>query len=458
MILGSHGLLKSQVAGDSTFLSFDGFLELVSLYHPVAAVAELSLNRGEAQLLGARGGFDPVARIDFDQKYFDDDKYYRNLDGGVSIPTVMGLSFEAGYERASGDYIAPESTTPDAGLVYAGATLSLGQGLLMDKRRAQLRTAEIYRESTDAERRNLLNELLYDAGKTYWDWYFAYLQLEVYEDAYDAALRRLEAVSASASGGERAAVDTLEAGIQVQNRELALRNARMQYLNARTSLGAYFWSDEGQPLMFQVDVVPDRTSRETEFLDGSALANIDTVVAMHPELLQAQYEIEQLEVERRLKKENIKPVLDLKYNAISEPLNGNPFSEYSINNYKWGMTFRMPLLLRKERGELQMTDIKISESAFKLDNRRMMITTKAQQALTTRVETLNQIELYSGTVRDYGDLLEAERTMFEAGESSLFMVNARELGYINSQVQLIKLENQLRKAELEVQYSLGLLN
>jgi outer membrane protein TolC len=232
----------------------------------------------------------------------------------------------------------------------------------------------------------------------------------------------------------------------------------MEYLAAGANLGAYVWSDEGEPMILSQSTTPTISvdndpvySREIEdFVPDSLVVN-------HPELALGQFEIDLLEVERRLKREQLKPVVDLKYNAIAEPINGNPFTEYSVNNYTWGLAFKMPLLLRKERGEVRLADLKIEESVNKLENKQASLLAKSREAIVTWQQTLEQIQLYTRTVNDYGDLLTAERVMFDAGESSLFMVNAREVGFINSQIQLIKLEKQLRKADLQIEYALGRL-
>jgi hypothetical protein len=53
--------------------------------------------------------------------------------------------------------------------------------------------------------------------------------------------------------------------------------------------------------------------------------------------------------------------------------------------------------------------------------------------------------------------LEGEQNKFSAGESSLFMVNSRELGYINAQIKYLELLTKNRKAVLGTEYSLGVL-
>ena len=62
------------------------------------------------------------------------------------------------------------------------------------------------------------------------------------------------------------------------------------------------------------------------------------------------------------------------------------------------------------------------------------------------------------TVKDYSSLLEGERTMFDAGESSLFMINSRESAYINSRIKLIQLVSKNQVANAKVKYALGNLS
>jgi hypothetical protein len=54
-------------------------------------------------------------------------------------------------------------------------------------------------------------------------------------------------------------------------------------------------------------------------------------------------------------------------------------------------------------------------------------------------------------------LLEGERELFRIGESSLFMVNSREMGYINSRAKTIEAFVKNRMARLQTYKSGGLL-
>lgn len=117
----------------------------------------------------------------------------------------------------------------------------------------------------------------------------------------------------------------------------------------------------------------------------------------------------------------------------------------------------MPLFLRKERAALEMARIKVQDTSFNMDMKRASLISKAQMAMNEWNTNLSLINLYTQTVQDYLGLLEGERRMFNAGESSLFLINSREMSYISAEIKLIELQTKAEKAALQVQYAAGVL-
>ena len=434
-----------------TVLSEDDFLSLVAEHHPLAARAELQRDRARALMREARGGFDPKLYGDLAQKYFKGTRYYSVAEGGLKVPTWFGVELNAAYERNDGYYLNPEHTVPEDGLFAAGLTVSLGQGLLFDQRRAELRRAQIYRAATDAERRIQLNDLLYDAGARYWEWAEAQGAVDVYAEAVELAETRFRAVSESARLGDVPAIDTLEAGIQLQNRQLSLETAQLDLANAAAMLNAYLWLDGVVPLELEATTRPvslDRVVVAPVAVAGTAGQN--------PELERQRLKLAEYEVDERLQIEALKPRIDVKYNAlIAGGVAAQPLEGYSMNNYKWGVTFSQSLLLRKERGKLQLTRVKLSEARLDLSDKSAQLTAKVTQAENEANTTVRQYELARRNANDYGLLLEGERTLFTAGESSLFLVNSREVSYIEAQLKQLELMMKHRKARLRRNYALG---
>lgn len=439
-------------------LSYETYMELVRANHPLARQADLQLVKGTSTVMQSKGAFDPKLFTEVGQKYFEDKEYYNLVDGGIKLPTKIGVEFKGGYTNNSGYYLNPENTTPGEGLWYAGVSVPIGQGLIIDKRRAQLKQAELYLSISEQERRQMYNELLYEAGKAYWDWFKTYSVQQIYEEAVTIANIRLRAVKNSARLGDKPAVDTLEAGIQVQNRRLYLQQALLDFQNSTALLSVYLWSDNGAPLETVEGVIPEIGEQvEPVMVDDFYRSRLDSINYFHPELAKMNFKIAQLEVDKKLKKEMIKPQLNLNYNALVQPMGSETFANYSVNNYKWGLEFSMPVFIRKERGALKLADAKLKEATYQNKDKQAKIRAKVTFALNEWKTTLDQYNLYQQTVKDYKMLLEAERRLFNAGESSLFMINSRESSYINAQIKLAELLTKNRKSELGTTYSIGML-
>jgi outer membrane protein TolC len=454
--------LPGQVKAQSDSLelfSLESYLTVVQNYHPMAVAAGLQTDRGEAALLRARGAFDPKLNAGLDQKYFDDKSYFSLLQADLKIPTPFALEFKTGYEQNQGVFLNPENNLPQGGLWYAGATLPLGQGLFFDERRAGLRQAEFFRDATEAQRRLLLNELLFEAAAVYWQWYEAYYQFVVFEEGLRLAEDRFDAVVEYAARGDRPAVDTLEASIQVQNRQLLLQQGTLDLRNAELALTNFIWGEDATAdrlLGIAPPEVGDNPESTPDLIWQTGIP--DSFLVNHPKLALLEAEVLQLEVEQRWKREQLKPQLDLSYQPLLEATGSDALAAFSVANYKWGFDFSFPLFLRKERGSLELTNIKIQETRLKQQDQQRRLANKANAYRNEWLLLQEQVALYRRTVRDYARLLDAERELFNNGESSLFLINSREMSYQSARLKLIELLAKQQKSAAAVAYALAQLD
>lgn len=441
---------------DSLLLDFDSFLEIVEEHHPLSLQADLKLKEGAALLGRAKGAFDPKLYADQAKKSFDGKNYYDLFEGGVKIPTWFGLEFTTAFEQNSGIFLNPEETVPDAGLLSAGVSLPIGQGLLIDKRRAAYKKAILSQSFSEAERRRIRNELFYEAGKSYWDWFRAFHSLRVYASARELAKERLAAVKQGAVLGDRAMIDTLEASIQVQNRILSWQLAEQKYFKAQAMLELFLWQNGEVPLELTERVVPPASDTTLAIRSlGRLGGSYDSLLNRHPILEQSRLKLDQMSIEQRWKREQLKPKLNLKYNFLLEPVGNNWVNNFSSSNYTYGFSFSMPLFLRKERNELKLNKLKIQTLQYELSQKQESFSTKVRIAEQQLENTYRQAGVAKGRVSGYRELLEGERRMFGEGESSLFMINSRESSYIQAQIKYLEILAKNAKAGLELKYRLA---
>jgi outer membrane protein TolC len=446
-----------EILSQTTF-SDKQFFEIVLKNHPLAKQAQLQTQFGEKEILYAHGGFDPKIFTHTLQKNFNSTSYYNLIHSGLKIPTWYGLEFKGGFESNQGAFLNPEEKTPSSGLVYAGASVNLGKGLFIDQRRAELFKAKVYYQSTFFEQKLQLNELIYESGYAYWSWFLSYHSMKILDEAFQLANIRYDAVKRTAELEDRPEIDVVEAGLQVQNRESMLRNYEAEYKGSGFKISTFLWNEQQVPL----DLDSLTTPMKIEILEKDSVTllsnqEIDTALANHPYIQVTNFKIKGLEIERKLKKEQLKPELAVNYNFLNQPIQNNPFANLSMNNYKWGLTFEMPILLRKERGDLAKTNLKLKEEQFNLENSKAYVEYKIRNAYVDYNNALVQVEIFQKTVVDTKRLLEAEKAMFESGESSLFLINARELAYIQAKLKWVESIAKSKQAYLSLKFNLAQL-
>jgi outer membrane protein TolC len=437
---------------DSTVLSVDTFVAIVKRHHPVALQAELIKRQAKAERLKASGAFDPKLFSDINQKQFSEKDYYQLQNSGIEFPAWFGLKAKAGYELNDGIYLNNQNTVPGSGLWYADVSITLGQGLFMDERRAMLKQARILQESAEFEVDLALNDLLEKALTSYWQWYEAYREMAVINQALDAAEFRFKSIKRQAFIGDKSMVDTLEAAIQVQDRSIRLRKAEAMFIQKRNELATYLWLDGVLPLNLQEASKPQ--------LSEGAILNIlpENWFEQHPSLNFYRLKLEGLDIERRLKAESLKPQLDLNYKFLNQPAPNDFFAQYSPDNYNWGLKATFPIFVRKARGDLMKTKVKIEENNLELELKRVSLQNKVQALEQELLLSQAQLIETRSMVTNYRRLLEAENNKFRNGESSLFLINSRELKYIDAQMKQVELESKVNSVRAKLQAAAGVLD
>lgn len=453
-----YGLSTNIKAQDSLMLSYEEYGLMVLQNHPAYQIGNIILEEGKVARLEAKGGFDPTLNADFSEKKFKENPYYSLANTEVVIPTKLGLKVNAGYDRTSGIFLNPENFDPQGGLLFAGVSLPLARGLLFDKRRAQLEKAELIRQSTDVERRSLLNDLLYDAGITYWQWWLSYEKVRIFENASDNARLQFEGVREAAIAGDRAFIDTIEARIQYQNLQQQAAQAKMEFAMSGLYLSTFLWNEDGVPIVLNESVIPQKlqSSTKDELISFNTQNNVKRFINDHPDMIFLDLKGKEIDISRRLAKEYLKPTIDITYNFLVDA-GRSLASTLSTNNYTWGVSMSMPLLFRKEKAKLQFTELNLSENKMDQEIKRNELQNNIGASITKWESYIEQYEIYEGVVADYKSLLDGERALFENGESSQFLINSRQAQYIEAQLKLRELLASIRTAALESYYSAGIL-
>ena len=449
-LLSSASLLAQEIQR----LSFEDYIQWVQEFHPISIQADLNLRLGQMEVRKARGGFDPMLYGNLDKKEFNQSTYFEKREVGVLAPTWMGVELMGNFEQNSGAYLNSERAVPTNGLLAAGAALNLGQGLLLDDRRATLQKAKLYEQATEVERLNFRNELNLQATAAYWKWAAAFENKLVLEEGVKLAEVRFNGIKRSYELGDQAAIDTVEALSQLLNRQYRLQLADISFFENTQVLNTYLWNDSGEPMQLDSAIIPQTLS---QFLSPAPEAEeLRTLVGRHPELLLTDFDLATLNVEKRLRTQELLPVVKLKYNFLTENLADARPSPLFENNYKWGLTVYTPLFLRKTRGELGSTIAKLEIKQTGRNLKEQQLRTKLEAELNSWSVLNQQVRTLAENVKSLDALLIVETRRFEIGESSLFLVNAREVAVFDARVTLNELSSRLQIAYAKARFAAGI--
>ncbi len=433
---------------NKNILSLNDFLKIVKENYPLSKQTALLKQIAKAEMRVAKGAFDPKLFSSYEQKYFDSKSYFSFGEYGVKLPTWYGIELKSSYNTAVGSFVDPENKLPKQGQAIVGLSVPVLQGFSIDERRANLFKAQQAQGFYQAEKENITNDIIFDATQQYWKWAYAFQQTQIFEQAVQVAQARFNAIKISFELGERMAMDTLESFTQVQDRTMEYNNVMLDYKTTQLKIANYLWLENGTP-------ATDINQQNPERLPDTALyLSLLPSPTKHPILSGYEFKINQLDIDRKLKAEKLKPKLNLNYNFLS---NGSNFNNLLTDNYKWGITFTSSALFRSERGELALAKLKIEAMQFNRDQKAVELKNKQMQALNELTNLQQQIRLYQNMTRNYQQLLQLENERFVLGESSFFLINSRENKYIEAQLKLAKLYAEFQIAQTAIIWTAGQL-
>jgi len=456
--VGGQDSLKTQ---DTVILSLAHVMNMALSFHPIVKQAELFSQDAAANLRMEKGRLDPKLEVDYQLKNFKETEYYDLLTTTFKIPTWIGLDPKAAFVRNEGTFMNPENTIPeedDFEQLQLGVAIPLGKGLFFDERRNVIRQAEGFTQIAEAERVKATNKILLTVIKDYWEWYVSHQRLMLLSQAIQLSQDLFNRTVIDYEYGEAAVVDTLQAKINFQKRTVDFRKARAGFEVAKLSLGKHLWSENLVPLEIQPNVVPDSESLFQTPAEESLKNDIQFALENHPEINKLEGKRNQLDAGLRWARESLKPQLDLSYSFINAPVNQD-FESETLNfgeNYKLGLDFSFPILLRKERGKLQQTQLKIQSNEFEMADSQLAIKNNVIAIYTQSIAFEDLLGQYAGVSDNYRLLLEAEIINLQNGETDIFKLNIQQDKYIEAQNEYYDALIKWEKSKAEYHYTIGI--
>ncbi len=442
-------LVGARIDTSGVPFTFPAFVDLILREHPVAQQAKLVAAAARNDLRTAWGAFDPTISASWDQKRFGGTTYYNYFDAEMKIPLPVGADVTIAFDRTAGRYINPDRRTNGGGTFEAGISIPLGQRIVTDERRNALVQARAARDAGAADQTAMINKLLYSAAKDYGGWYESWRRRAVAQEGEALADFRLTAVRRRVINGESAPIDTIEAMLELQRRQVTRFEAEAAFYLATLDVTAYLWDDAGRPAPLPRDAKPVLDGIERSQVDSTQLDSLLSLATRrNPDLLKVQARVKQAQATRLFTTQGLLPLAEGKLAGLSEQGSDDAFLDGARldDNYKAGLSIKSPLLFLKETGRFGAAGQRLEFQRLELDRLRRNTEFDARAAIFDLANLERMLGLQRNNVRNARLLRDAEQIRYENGESTLLIVNIRERLVLDESVKLAALEAKVASA------------
>jgi outer membrane protein TolC len=303
-----------------------------------------------------------------------------------------------------------------------------------------------------------LNKVYLDGLGTYWNWIRARQRVEVLEEVLENNQVVFEGIKVSHLQGDLPAIDTVEAFQQLQRIKLQYNTELIQLQRSYNQFKTYLYGTDVKPFEIAMDA-PASGFDEAKILQQEIFQMLvqDSFFDNHPNISFLKNESERLSTLLRWERERLKPRLDLQYNFLADT-GLSPLEQTFLNdNYQAGLSLQFPILFRNARAKTEQIKIYSRQNSLNLIDEYNILRNAADATRFRLENTRMQADIALSMNSDAKRLYDAELTRFRLGESSVFLVNTRELQYLQAQNALIDLRMEVILQGYRLLYDLGVL-
>jgi outer membrane protein TolC len=436
------------IINDKDEIFFDDYINNVKNYHPDVLTAELEKQIASSKRLETQGQFDPSIgsrnsynRYNSSSSPGDDQNAFFS-DTSFDILTRQGAKFGIGAKYAQGDVKTPFSPTGELGEYYLKLQIPLIRDFINNSANIKEKSAKLNEIIADFVLFRTKLKILENSSNAYWDWFASKKILDVETDLQELISKQVGFVEEQANQGNLPQIAVIEAKRELQSRIGRVNLATRSLQNSAITLSKFLWSAEGAPLGIPNEsqlpkAFPQPYKIEVEDIQSAKIQSLKT----RPEFKALDLSREISTLEKKLAKNQMLPRLDAYVNQGYEAGDNSigPVTELGLN-------LLLPLRVRTAKGQMQQADLKIKQINIQerqlLQNVFMEIEDAASQLNTAYdryLATFNEFQLSQ-------ELEDAEKIIFEQGDSTLFVVIRRQRDRVSANIEMIKALSEYYKA------------
>jgi len=448
---------RAEETGARDVLTLREVLDSVAAAHPQLEAARQRVRAAEGDVFAARGGFDPQLRLRGQVAPIGAFSNGR-LDVELRQPTPFwGLQVFGGWRLGLGEFAVYDqrARTAASGEVRAGISLPVWQGMMIDRRRADLQVTDIGRQTAEADVAARLLELERAAARAYWSWVGAGLRLVVQQRLLALAEGRDDALRRQIAAGNTPDVEGLDNRRAILERKGRLVVAERALQQAALELARHLRDADGALVVPPPDQLP-AAFPEPPAADPRE-ADLQDALERRPELRRLTLQREAAQVEVRLARNMRSPRVELDAYAAKDLGVVAPEYRYLLPaELVAGVSIEVPLPLRTARGKLRRAEAERARLTADLRWTTDGVAVELRDAHSALVAAHARVRLAREQLDVAHALEQAERRRFELGDSTLLFVNLREQAAADAASQELDALTDYHRAAVDLRVAAGL--
>lgn len=371
--------------------------------------------------------------------------------------TYWGGEVGAGYRLGRGSF-EPwylERETNDGGEFSVTLSAPIGRDQVIDSNRDKLWRAQLEQDRIEPVVRAQVIRSVRDGVIAYWEWVAADANFRIAEGVLQLGLDRVEFLTRKVEVKELAPIELDDNRRLIVSRQEKLVDARRKREQTAVKLSLFLRTPEGMPYVPQ----GGRGGEIDQMVDanGGVLAgDIDYAVANRPELAELSVVRRQLGIALNQARNETRPDLDggmLLAQDVGNPTKSNNKSDFELEAT---LTLSVPLQRRAALGKVRQLRGKLAQVRAKTQFAREKVIAEVLAARAGLTAAAQRIEQTTEGVRLAERLRDAERKLYDTGQSTLLNLNLREQQAVEAAVALVGAQFDYAVAQADYAAALGL--
>jgi len=421
----------------SDVLELSDLVRSVEQRYPLILAAEQERVAAEGERLATAGGFDPTWRTTGAAIPIGGYPSGR-FDTVVEQPLPFwGSSVFAGYRLGLGDFPVYDGklATNQYGEVRAGARINLLRDGPIDRRRANIKRAEI---GVDVAARSVEQQRL-DAVRLgtfrYWDWVGAGRKFELSQAWLDLARTRDVGLARRVEKGDLAEMERQDNQRAILQRTAHVVASQRTLEQAAIELSMFLRTEAGTLVLPKASQLPRRIPEPTP-MDPARLAEAERLaLAQRPDLARLELQTEQAKVEERLATNQQRPAIDVVIMGAKDLGPGDPKQDKPT--LEAGVMIDIPLLNRTATGRARTASAQVGRIETQAKFLRDRVVADVRDAVSAMVAANARVTATRAEVDLAEMLAKQEAKRLDLGEGTVLLVNLREQAALDASLRYV---------------------